>query len=378
MSSGASIYLDFVRVLATNMVVVEHLGHIFELKKTPRTGGAGVVLFFLLSGFLISLTATRRLSAARPQFIPFMLDRACRLLVPFVPTLVAVAVINAAVPLAARGASLGNNRGPAAFLGNLLLLNDYPVLQALSHIVAPGRAYIRSYNTAEPFWTIPIEFWIYAMFSLLFFTYIAGERIALSLRAPLLALGLPVLLWNSFAGGSGDLVLVWLVGAAFAYLWFTRLAVARNRPQLGRIAVAFGLLGFLGRIAKVGYHAYEFQQNVFVALMMFGILCCMPNVLEEGRGSVFIKWLASYSYSLYLVHNTLIVLIYEHAPHVFGSRAPAVAFLASHALAYLWYLAFERHYSTVARWLHRKTSLSSDAVRDVPAVRMVGREADLR
>jgi len=62
LSRRASEYLDLVRVAATNMVVIEHGVHILGVRKTAYTGGAGVVLFFLLSGFLITLAGYRRLS----------------------------------------------------------------------------------------------------------------------------------------------------------------------------------------------------------------------------------------------------------------------------------------------------------------------------
>jgi len=290
-----------------------------------------------------------------------MIDRCCRLLVPFVPVLVAVALLNRVVPISDRG-QIGINRGVVAFLGNLFLLNDYPLLQAASHSAHVEQFYVRSYNSAEPFWTLPLEFWIYVVFALLFFGLLRRERISWALGVPLLAVALPVFLWNSFAGGSGVLVMVWLLGSAFAYFWVMHLENAPNRVILGWLMIAFGALGLLGRMAKVGYRDYEFQQDTFIAFIVFGALCCLPNRAGETVPGKWTSRLAAYSYSLYLVHNSIIIVIDEHLGGAFRKTTALVLALAtSHIVAFLFYLAFERHYTAVSRWLKERAFASPRA-----------------
>jgi peptidoglycan/LPS O-acetylase OafA/YrhL len=70
------------------------------------------------------------------------------------------------------------------------------------------------------------------------------------------------------------------------------------------------------------------------------------------RGSV--NFLASYSYSLYLIHNTALILVLEHIRTQSAWTRVAIAVIAAHSCAYLLYLAFERHYRIVGRWLRPK------------------------
>ncbi|WP_395020402.1 acyltransferase family protein [Dongia sp.] len=348
--NGAS-YLDFVRVVATNLVLLGHSLVLFELTPPTPLGGIGVTLFFLLSGFLITMAGYRRWRRAEPQFLPFMIDRCARIFVPFVPILICVAVLNAMFDL--RSADpLGVNTGPIAFIANLFLLNDYPVLQAASHVANIADFYPRAYNTAEPFWTIPIEFWTYVVFAVFFFTFLRKERFGVG-KLALLAVALPIFLWNTFAGGAGDLSLIWILGSLAAWLWLGATTVRSRSMTTGLILVAFGGICLAGRILKAGFGIYEFQQGFLIALVLFGGFLIFNAVGRRAR--LFEKgfgFLASYSYSLYLVHNTVLILLRDSIPASLGSALAAM--VAAHFVAFVFYLLFERHYHKVGRWLKNR------------------------
>ena len=54
---------------------------------------------------------------------------------------------------------------------------------------------IRPYSTAEPFWTVTVECWLYVAVGLFFFCVLLGERIRRSHFWILTALSARVLLW---------------------------------------------------------------------------------------------------------------------------------------------------------------------------------------
>jgi peptidoglycan/LPS O-acetylase OafA/YrhL len=66
------------------------------------------------------------------------------------------------------------------------------------------------------------------------------------------------------------------------------------------------------------------------------------------------EFLASYSYSLYLIHNTVLIVAVEWLD--LGSLWLNIAcgVVLSHVTAFALYIAFERHYRSVARWLRPK------------------------
>ncbi|GAB2174738.1 acyltransferase family protein [Dongia sp. agr-C8] len=347
-------YLDFVRVVATNLVLLGHSLVLFELAPPTPLGGIGVTLFFLLSGFLITMAACRRWKRAEPQFLSFMIDRCARIFVPFVPILICVAILNGIFDLP-RADPLGVNTGPIAFLANLFLLNDYPVLQAASHVANIADFYPRAYNTAEPFWTIPIEFWTYVVFAAFFFTFLRRESLGL-VKLALLGVALPIFLWNAFAGGAGDLSLIWILGSLAAWLWLGATVIRSRSMAAGLILVAFGGLCLAGRVLKAGFAIYEFQQGFLIALILFGGFLIVNALhrrawfVEKGFG-----FLAGYSYSLYLVHNTVLIFFREKMSASLGSALTAI--VAAHAVAFVFYLLFESHYHRVGRWLKNRLRL---------------------
>jgi peptidoglycan/LPS O-acetylase OafA/YrhL len=301
-----------------------------------------------------------------------MIDRFCRVMVPYVPVLVLIAIVNALFPLSPVlifGNVPGVRTGPVAFIGNLLLLNDYPILQIAAHVTNIDAIYVHSYRTAEQFWTIPLEFGAYIVCGYFIYSIIRGEKIPLYLAVPTMGYALPIFVWNAIAGINRSMSLTWALGSVFAYFWVAHLAKAPYRFRVGRVLLAFGALGFAARIVRVGYAGYgDFQQHLFIALVMFGLLCVIPDGMGWGSISKVTRWFAGYTYSLYLVHNTIVLLVHDYFARSLGRSAPFVAYVAAHPVALLCYFAFEKQYPSVARWMKGRRSTAENRLpRVVPA-----------
>lgn len=352
-SPPASAYLDALRAVAANLVVVAHvLLRYFPDQHAYRGGSAAVVIFFLLSGFLI--TQSMLGSASRPglQFPGFLADRVARIMTPFVPALIVVVLLNLFVINSHHGQP-GLNTGVVAFLGNLTMLMDYPLFQLLklAHVDMWWR--IRPYNTAEPFWTVAVEFWLYIAVGLFFFCVLFGERIRRWYAWVLAAVSVPVLLWNAAAGSGESLSLVWLMGAMAGYL-IARVqgSTTARWKVLPLCIVVAGCLALAGRINTAGFDPYNLQIAVLMAIIMFGVLLALNRIerIPNWLGAP-VRFLASYSYSLYLTHNTVLVVVFEHTQSLPKPVSIAIGVVAAQFIAWLGYLAFERHYRKVAWWL---------------------------
>lgn len=348
---AASTYLDALRAIAANVVVVSHVVLIHFGGGTVGAGFA-VALFFLLSGFLITQSMLNWRNRPPPRLGGFLADRVARIVTPYVPALLLVVAANAWFITSKWGAP-GVNTGLRTFLGNLLMLQDHSVFQVLgiAHIEVPWR--IRPYNAAEPFWTVSIEMWIYVAAGLFFFCVLGRERIRGRILWPLVALSLPVVVWNAAAGGGKSLTLIWLLGAVAGYaLASLPDGSSRRTGWLAFWLVAFGAAGLFGRIAKVGFDAYELQTVALVAMIVFGLLIglsrmrSVPPMLDRG-----FRFLASYSYSLYLIHNTVLIVVFEATQGVPRWVSIPLGVLLSHGVAIALYMAFERHHRRVAQWL---------------------------
>jgi len=360
LGANSTTFLDVLRATAANLVLYEHAGEVFAFKSRLPAGLIGVSVFFILSGFLILLSSVARLQRPGPYFVPYMIDRFARIFTAYVPVLILVAAVNSMTDLGQWGQD-GVSSGPTAFIGNLLLLQNYPVFQALYRLIGDV-LYIRPYNTAEPFWTIPIEFWIYVVFGLGFFGLIARERIG-ALPAVILGLvALPVVIWNAAAGGGNGLSLVWLVGAMAAYAWVGAWHRSAHKLQIGAIVALIGSICLLGRGFKIGWNFQDLAIVLCEALMFLGGLSMvdglrtLPWVLRR-----VCAFFASYSYSLYLVHNTVLIVIWMCWSDALGRTALPIALVAAHVVAFTMYVLFERHYRQFGAWLKRRTRTAEPA-----------------
>lgn len=354
LSGASSAYLDALRAIAANLVLVSHIV-LIHYNGSIRYGGGSlaVSLFFLLSGFLITQSMLNWQKRSGPRLPGFLADRVARIITPYVPALLLITAANVLFITTKWGAPEVNT-GVRPFVGNLLMLQDHSAFQFLEMLRFDIPWRIRPYNTAEPFWTVSIELWIYVSVGLFFFCVLCREPVRRRYLWPLVALSLPVVIWNAAAGGGKSLTLIWLLGAV-AGCALARLSSNGDR-RTGWMAfwlVTFGAAGLVGRAAKVGFDGYDLQTVALIAIVVFGVLIGLANVrsvpplLERAC-----RFFASYSYSLYLIHNTVLIVVWEMTRDAAPRWASILSgVLLSHVVAYLLYLAFERHYRHVARWL---------------------------
>ena len=373
-----SSYLDVCRGTAASLVVFAHAQDIFGYGSGYRAYGAlGVAIFFLLSGFLIAISINGHLARDNPQLSSFLSDRVARIATPFLPVLCLVALVNSFLALGNWG-QFGVNRGVFAFLGNALLLHDYPLVQALSNKWNVADYYVRSYNTAEPFWTIPIEFWIYVGVGVFAFGIFGRRRIRFWFGLAAIAISAPVIVWNSFAGGGRCLALIWFTGAGFGGLWmFLRRRLGERLWPVGFSLAAFGGISLIGRAAKISFDPFDLQTSILLACVLFGISFSLEGSRERRWFQLLGSVLSSYSYSLYLVHNTVLIIAYEYGLR-YHLKTYFAAILAAHLVAIAVYLLFERHYRVVSLKIRPAlAALCSDsasiAASKVPADHAAGR-----
>ena len=357
LGDAASAYLDALRAIASNLVIAAHVLLLYFHMKDPYSlGNFGVAIFFLLSGFLIMQSMLQWSSRPEPRLPGFLADRVARIFTPYVPALIAIVGANVFL-IHSYAANEDTNTGVLTFLGNLLMLQDHSVFQLLElgGVDLPWR--IRPYNAAEPFWTVAIEMWIYVSMGLFYFCLIKRERINRLYMVALALVSCPVLVWNAAAGGGKSLTLIWMLGSVAGLLfYFLRSATSvANIRAIGYAMVLFGSVALVGRIGKIGFQPYDVQSAALIAMIMFGVLARLICVETIPAGIRRIAaFLASYSYSLYLIHNTVLIVAVEWLD--FGNVwiEIAVGVLLAHGSAYALYVAFERHYREVGRWLRPK------------------------
>ncbi len=285
-------------------------------------GRASVVLFFLLSGFVLSLP---RLGGMERGYGRYLLKRICRIYLPYLFAL-ALALVGCA-----------RWHGAMMFGGWFALTwNEAPHWPlVLAHLLFLGSYDDAAYNTA--FWSLVQEMRISIIFPLLFWIVARlGWRWSLVLP-PMLTVVTGVVLATT---GVPEKVM-WTVNYAGAFLY--GILLARREEELER------WLGGLGRgayasfatVALLLFLVPDRASRVMLGLgspavdlvMMWGaagiVLLAMSHrhVLRLLRGRL-LQALGRMSYSVYLLHGTvLFTLVY-----LFGERYGVLVLLVPYLL----------------------------------------------
>lgn len=362
-SNDVSFVLDVLRIVASALVVIGHaigMFHLypaFDYPRAPYMQNIAVVVFFVVSGFLI--THTIRKGARRPDysFARYAIGRWARIYSGFVPAIVFVAIVDAW--LQRRGAiyQYSNASGIRTFLANLLMLQDFPMVSARGSF-----GWLTSFGSARPFWTLAIEVWIYLFVGAVVLlrrpTSADGSPasgLRYSPRALLLIGALSIVpIWNLFGGRGHGLFGAWLLGAAIEYVLFSGLL--RDLPRwLLAAAALFGVAGYSVIVwsTKDAYQptSYPF---LFIALTFVLEMAYRTSWSASRRAlRAVVTYGASYSYTLYLVHYTVLVAVLASSP----SRSPGAMWISiavCNVVALVIAHGTERHHRLLARALERR------------------------
>jgi peptidoglycan/LPS O-acetylase OafA/YrhL len=342
-------YLDLLRFMAANLVLLQHSSSLLQWPNKLGTGSLGVLIFFLLSGFLIFISCWNRFISGKSGFHTFLVDRFARIMTPYVPILVIVALANYFIPIG-EFHQPGTATGWSAFIGNLFLLQDYPLFQVASKIL-PEVCRIRSYNTAEPFWTIPIEAFIYVVFAIIFFVWIHKQKVSRRTITILLIIAGPVFFYNIGGGAGHGLTMVWLYGAFGALILCHKIIPKHSWRPVGASLVIICFLSIFISICKDGWNPYQQGQGILIGLLLYGgfIYLESQDALSKNIDRIS-ENLACYSYSLYLIHNTILCYFIKYFPSTKNLVVKSIiALLCAHLAAVTCYFLFERWYPKVGK-----------------------------
>ncbi len=374
-------FLDCTRWVAASIVFLGHLrdplflgyGSLSEAERNPLvqawyfvTGwfGPAVIVFFVLSGYLVGGIASARASVGRFSIDSYAVDRVSRLYVAFLPALVLTAVLDVTGsiwfadtgfwthqhPMLAEKVSsepFGSLLTPGLFVGNLLMLQT---------IAMP------TFGSNMPLWTISLEFWFYAVFGL-------GALVALSKPGrqrilPVLGLLLLVVLL-----GRGFLIHMglWLIGVAAAFVPWRAL---EKPPLAGLVFLGVLVATRLFQTAIGEMASGIWLRDYAVALSFAWWLVSMRSTRFEMLGSVGAanRFMADFSYSLYLIHFPLMLFLLGalHATGQFegiargysptslgGLGVQAIVIVTTYTTAWGFANFTERRTPAVRTWLKR-------------------------
>lgn len=378
-----SVHLDAVRGLAALSVffghgsymflgtslrqILTHHAHAAVTAAAPhiqaeRThfGRQAVVVFFVLSGYLVGGGALRTVRNRIWSWKGYLLQRLTRLWVVLVPALLLTAA------LAATAAHLFSHPIPGldhtastpASVAHLLPAQSRLALFVGNLFFLQG-VLVRIFPYNGPLWSLAYEFWYYMMFPLLLFGLAPSTRPLRRACCWALMIGMWVLCGKTIS----LYFLLWLMGVA-VYCLPLRLSetgIRRIAPWL--------CVGFLGFNVLVVALPFDITASDFCTGACFSALLWVLVHFRKPAGASLYRSastkLSAMSYTLYVSHfplllflSTCMVTFWPHRPSGVASLALlAGAYAVVFAICYGIYCCFEAHTGEVrkraSQWVDR-------------------------
>jgi len=348
------------RFIAAFMVVICHARgyHWVEWGKLPladqtplvevfyaitRPGNEWVVVFFVLSGFLVGGRAMERSLHGSFDLRLFAIDRITRIWVPLIPALLLSLFIALICHFPIR---------VGEFFGNIFGLQG---------------VFFRNFGGNEPLWSLSYEIWFYVLIGAMG-TLLVSHKENHSLPKSHLAAAVVLMLgFSIFTQLFPFFLFIWLLGA-FCYF----LVREQRRIGLLMLGVCMAVLGGICSQFRTETHSFHAESMVpylpswDVSLLFEGLgigLLVVAICKESPHGSFMIAaektgtLLAAFSYTLYLTHYPIINL-WEHYFPVRCASLSAMSIvlffaklISCLAVALLFYLAFESRTPVVRKWI---------------------------
>lgn len=334
LSDRESICLDLIRAVASQAVVIGHGIGFFGILKFlhepnfPWMQNIAVVVFFILSGFVITYSTIVKSKNSEYSFFDFFADRASRIFSAYLVAIVFVVAIDSFSVLI----NYSDYYYKSAFnfqtlITNIFMLQDFP----LHEFLGVKGLHETSFGSARVFWTISIEWWIYMFFGVLFFCIVKNESLSLS-KLVLLVLSAVVVSWYTYDSRGGHLSLFWCLGMVWLLIY------KKYRDNItGLFANAVVLSSSLATCIAIQLSAID-GYNIYFAASLSLVLVSLINTannltIEKFKG--VIEFVAGYSFTLYLVHYSIMDFMSRHIESKNGYTAFICAFLISNGVAML-------------------------------------------
>ena len=311
--------LDGLRGIAVGSVVLYH----FFAPLLPG-GYLGVDMFFVLSGFLItSLLIRERSATGRVDLKKFWVRRARRILPAAVSVLVIMTVITG---LVGGDPAVGL---PTQFLGTLFFVNNWTQIAGAQSYFADSGVQVFAH-----YWSLAVEEQFYVFFPLIFVA-LTRKKIGLSLPAACVVGAASSALWMAFLydpatdptrvySGTDTHAFGLLMGAALALLLTTTAPravdswpVKRNPCSDVMLRNVGGLVTLVG-LAALMLTLEDTEPATYRGGLVGASLCTAVLIASVVAGNsllsrmvnvVPLRWLGERSFSLYLWHWPIVVLL---------------------------------------------------------------------
>src|SRR5579862_2744966 len=314
---AASVHLDALRGIAAVGVCLSHLrDFLFQdypklphhnplLAATYLATGLGhqwVIVFFVLSGYLVGGSVLRSFALDRWSWRSYLLNRMTRLYTVLIPALVLGGILDVAgIHLFGEGGIYGGHIGTHELVVAVHTRLSIPVM--LGNYVFLQGIFVPPFGSNGPLWSLANEFWYYLAFPLL--ALALWRRVSIPARLLNFALCVAVVVF--MRPSIALLGLIWLMGVAIHYLPHlpAENVLVRRGLMAAAVVVCFGALAWARQSRNP---VADYVLGLVVTGLIWVVLSCALTPMPKAY-----NWtshaLSRSSYTLYLVHVPALVFI---------------------------------------------------------------------
>jgi peptidoglycan/LPS O-acetylase OafA/YrhL len=307
MSRSFSLYLDLLRLLAALAVLVSHSVSLTFRPPQPLPNSLGhnaVIVFFLLSGYVIAFVVDRKENEARE----FWVSRLARIYSVALPAIFLTPLVD----------GIGLALDPALYAGGLTT-HDFPAVRILASLGFVNELWLVSIMpfSNSPYWSLCYEMAYYLLFSIFCFSarrtrwwwiglaaLVIGPKILL--LAPVWVLGVVLYRhrrWYAISLRAGWML--WILSlagiGAFQYFDVSKSVSHWTAAQLG------------GRLYTLLHFSQHFLADYPLAALMAMNFVGFRRIAEQfarwlAAGAPAIRLTSSLTFSIYLLHLPFVML----------------------------------------------------------------------
>ena len=331
--NDTSVTFDLVRAFAAQIVCIGHAFNFANGAPITSAPNVGVLMFFILSGFVIAHTLATKSISADYGLAAFGIERFSRIYTAYLPALFMIAACDYAMQYLGHPLP-GDPTDLKTLLGNLTMRQGLPSAWGVA-----------TFGSAGQLTSVAVEFHIYFFVGAIFFL-LKGRNVLFCLTVAAFFSTMPLGYFSNIPNTDRALFVMWLAGFA---TYFVARSVTIDRSQAILAAVAFvGLVWYWA--AHRTPNDYDLSNYPVLSLAFLALVISTSAVQFVGSSlSRVIRFAADYSFSLFLIHLTIVKIVLA-----LPASKPIVitaAILLANAAAILFSYAFERHYRHIAEML---------------------------
>lgn len=293
-----------------------------------RLGHQFVIVFFVLSGFLVGGLSLNAQFKGKLSIKKYFIKRITRMWVVLIPTLIIGGLIN-------YYSGVTTNLSSSVFFGNLTFLQT---------IVVPV------YGNNGPLWSLAYEFWYYMLFMLFL---IINKKITINTIK--IALSVVILVTASLLMPNIILLFpIWLMGVIIPFV--PKLDILTNKYFSLIVKIAFLPIILLANYFS-NFIISDFVLGAYITLFLL-VLKYSDKVFKDYK---LVNVLSNLSFSLYAIHYPILIfgiVYFSHKRIDNINSLQLILFLILNVLlvfcSYLFYLISEKHTSKFSRYLIKK------------------------